>query len=142
VMKEPLVQEMLITRSQVIQKNADGTVERMAVARQPAARAFINIFLSFFSDDQKALEKTFDVSFTGEVPSWKIVFTPKRGSPVAQAIHDMSLEGHEGVLEAMILTEANGDRTRTTYLHPVIHRGLEGEKAAEAFPSDLSPGHS
>src|ERR1019366_1567095 len=77
VMKEPIVQEMLITRSQVIQKNADGTVERMAVARQPAARAFIDIFLSFFSGDRAAWEKTFDVTFSGQIPDWRLVFAAR-----------------------------------------------------------------
>ena len=141
VMKEPLAQEMLITRSQLIQKNAEGAVEHMKVAHQPVARAFIEIFLSFFSDDRNTWDRLFDVTFSGTVPEWRIVFVAKQASPVAQAIHDIALEGHDGVLSAMTLTESNGDQTRTTYLHPVIYRGVEGEKAAAAFPSDLLPGN-
>ena len=141
VMKEPVVQEMLITRSQLIQKNAEGAVEHMKVAHQPVARAFIDIFLSFFSDERNTWDKMFDVTFSGTVPDWRIIFVAKHESTVAQAIHDMTLEGHDGVLSAMTLTESNGDQTRTTYLHPVIYRGAKGEKAPAAFPSDLLPGN-
>jgi hypothetical protein len=113
----------------------------MKVAHQPVARAFIDIFLSFFSDDRNTWDQMFDVAFSGTVSDWRIVFVAKHESPAAQAIHDMTLEGHDGVLSAMTLTEVNGDRTRTTYLHPVIYRGAEGEKAAATFPSDLVPGN-
>src|ERR1039457_5876474 len=110
VMKEPVVQEMLITRSQLIQKNAEGSVEHMKVARQPVARVFIDIFLSFFSDERNTWDKMFDVTFSGTLPDWRIVFAAKHESPVAQAIRDIALEGHDGVLSAMTLTESNGDQ--------------------------------
>jgi hypothetical protein len=48
VLLEPVHQEMLITRTQLVQKDAPGTVQRMSVRGQPAAEAFVDVFLSFF----------------------------------------------------------------------------------------------
>src|SRR5580704_5293780 len=49
VMMEPVHQELLITRSQLVQKDAAGTVQRISVRGQPAAQVFVDVFLSFFS---------------------------------------------------------------------------------------------
>jgi len=129
VMEEPLHEELLITRSQVVQKNAQGIVQHMSVRKQPAARAFVDVFLSFFSGDQEAWKKTFDVTFSGTVADWTLGFVPKLNSPGANALRSIVLEGHDGVLNAMTLTEVNGDVTHTVYSnqHPLVH----------PFPSEL-----
>ncbi len=69
VMQEPVHQELLITRSQLVQKDAAGTVQRMKVRGQPAAQVFVDVFLSFFSGDRQAWDKTFDASFSGSDPT-------------------------------------------------------------------------
>jgi hypothetical protein len=134
VMTTPMHDELLVTRTALVQKDSQGKVQRMAVRSQPAARAFVDVFLSFFSGDEKAWRKTFDVSFSGTENTWRIEFVPHEKSPVARALRNIVLEGSKGILAAMTLTEANGDITRTTYLNQRISH----EEAASArFPSDL-----
>jgi hypothetical protein len=134
VMTTPIHAEFLVTRTALVQKDSQGKVQRMAVRSQPAARAFVDVFLSFFSGDEEAWRKTFDVSFSGTEDSWRIEFVPHEKSPVARALRGIVLEGSKGILAAMTLTEANGDVTQTTYSNERISH----DKAAAAnFPSDL-----
>jgi hypothetical protein len=130
VMTTPVHQEMLITRAQFVQKNAEGAIQRMSVRKQPAARAFVDVFLSFFSGDQDAWKKVFDVTFAGTREEWKITFAPKRKNPAAQFLHNIVLEGREGILNAMTLTEVNGDVTHTVYSNQ--------HAPTDPFPTDLS----
>jgi hypothetical protein len=137
VQREPLHQEMLITRSQLVQKDAQGVVHRMSVRGQPAAQAFVDVFLSFFAGDQRAWEKNFEAAFAGIEENWKIVFTPRRKSPVAKALRRIVLEGRQGTLHRMTITEANGDETRTVYTHQQVWMGPV-DPTAIPFPNDLS----
>src|ERR1700687_4080146 len=97
VMQEPMHQELLITRTQLVQKDAQGTVQRMSVRGQPAAQVFVDVFLSFFAGYRREWEKTFAAIFSGAENNWKIDMIPRRGSPAAKALRKITLEGHEGV---------------------------------------------
>ena len=136
VLLEPVHQEQLITRSQVMQKDAQGTVQRMKVRDQPAARAFVDVFLSFFSGDRSAWNKTFQARFEGSLQDWKIELIPHRKSQAEKALRKILLEGHEGLLDAMTLTETNGDVTRTRYTNQQVARDSAGD-AVMPFPTDL-----
>lgn len=136
VMTDPVHQEMLITRSELVQKDAQGNVQRMNVRGQQAAHAFVDIFLSFFDGDQKAWRKAFDMSFSGTAAAWTIEFVPHRKSPVDKALRRIVLEGRDGTLDAMTFTEANGDETHTVYSDQKVYQGNEGD-AALRFPTDL-----
>jgi hypothetical protein len=129
VMEEPVHQELLISRSLFVQRNADGVVERMSVRRQQSTKAFVDIFLSFFSGDWKTWDRAFNVTFSGTLMAWKMRFVPRPNNPAARALHEAVLEGSQGVLNAMTITEANGDVTRTVYSNqrPLTH----------PFPADL-----
>src|SRR5258708_25958173 len=136
VIQEPLHQELLITHSQFVQKDAQGTVQRMSVRGQPPAQAFVDVFLSFFAGDRRAREKTFDRVFAGSDSDWKIELIPHRKSPAAKALRKIILEGRGGVLDAMTLTETNGDKTYTLYSHQQISHD-EKHEASFHFPTDL-----
>jgi outer membrane lipoprotein-sorting protein len=136
VMQEPVHQELLITRSQLIQKDAEGTVQRMRVRGQPAAQVFVDVFLSFFAGDRRVWEKTFEAVFSGERSHWKIELIPRRKSPAAKALRRILLEGREGIVDVMTLTEANGDETRTVYTNQKISHE-QTQDASFHFPTDL-----
>jgi hypothetical protein len=137
IMQQPVHQELLITRSRLVQKDAQGTVQHMSVRGQPAAQAFVDVFLSFFTGDRHGWEKTFDAAFSGSVSDWKIELIPRRKSPAAKTLRKILLEGREGVLDAMTLTETNGDETHTVYTHQQVSHD-ETSRASFHFPTDLT----
>jgi hypothetical protein len=135
VRTEPVRQELLITRSEFIQKDAQGSVQKMKVRSQPAARAFVDVFLSFFSGDRNRWEKAFQAEFEGSVGTWKIELIPHKKSPAAQSLQKIVLKGRGGALDALTLIEANGDQTHTVYTNHQISRNA-GD-ATLPFPTDL-----
>ena len=104
----------------------------MSIHRQPAARAFVDVFLSFFSGDQDTWKKVFDVTFDGTENDWQIGFVPRVDNPANKVLRSILLEGSKGLLNAMTLTESNGDVTHTVYTN---QRPL-----SRSFPADLSAG--
>jgi len=138
VTREPLHQELLITHSQLLQKDSQGNIQSLAVRSQPEARVFIDVFLSFFSGDNRAWEKSFDTTFSGSVGDWEIQFRPRRRSPAAKALRGITLKGHDGVLDAMTLEEANGDITRTAYEHQRLFLKSDAGEPATPFPLTLT----
>ena len=137
VMQEPVHQELLISRTQLVQKDAQGTVQRMGVRGQPAAEVFVDVFLSFFAGDRRGWEKTFAAVFSGSVDDWKIELIPRPKGPAAKALRRILLAGHGGLLDMMTLTEANGDETRTVYTH---HQVSYAATAVDSFhfPTELT----
>jgi len=133
----PIHQELLITRSQFIQKDAQGNVQRMSVQRQPVAQAFVDVFLSFFAGDKQAWERTFEAFFSGSLERWRIVFLPRHNSPAAKAIRKIVFEGHDGIVDEISLIESNGDGTHTIYTHQRVSQGVLAE-SDQRFPADLA----
>jgi len=136
VMQEPVHQELLITRAQLTQKDAQGNIQHMGVRGQPAAQAFVDVFLSFFSGDRRGWEKTFETVFSGSERAWTIALIPRRKSPAKKVLRKILLEGHEGVLDTMTLTEANGDETHTQYSRQQVFHDQTYESSFH-FPKDL-----
>ncbi len=136
VMKEPVRQEILITREHLVQRDALGHVNRMSVRGQPAAQAFVDVFLSFFAGDPRGWDKTFEAMFSGSVDAWTINLIPRRKSPAAKALRQIVLAGHGGVLDTMTITEANGDETQTSYSNQKVFHD-ENAAASSSFPTDL-----
>lgn len=136
-MKDPFEQEILMTRSRLIQHTAGESVQEIPVRRQPVAQAFVEVMMSFFSGDRQTWEKYFEATFTGTEAEWKIQFIPRKGSPIAIAINRILLEGSTDLLASMTVIEKNGDATRTLYSNQRVFRAAEGEEALHRFPLEL-----
>jgi hypothetical protein len=132
VVKDPFVQELLITSAGIAQRDANGKVESMDVERVPIAKGFIDAFLLVFSGDQQALAAGFDLYFEGDESAWSLGFRPKK-KPLSRFIASLVVTGKRGVLDSLSVLEVNGDKTFTRFAHVSTDRELTEDEQKRYF---------
>jgi hypothetical protein len=109
-LNSPFQQEMLITDRAIYQRYASGATETMALAKLPAAKAFVEAFLAVFSGSWDTLHTHFHVYFSAHESGWQLGLKPAH--PVmAKVISCLVLDGAQERLLALHVQESNGDVT-------------------------------
>jgi hypothetical protein len=131
-LKDPFVQELLVTPQGIAQRDDAGKVEKIDVEKQPLAKGFIDAFLLVFSGDDKALAAGFELYFDGDESAWTMGFVPKK-KPLSKFIATMVVTGKRGVFETLIVGEVNGDKTATKFSNVVTDKELSPEEHERWF---------
>jgi len=114
-LNSPFQQEMLITDRAIYQRYAGGATETMALAKLPAAKAFVEAFLAVFSGSWDTLHAHFHVYFSAHESEWQLGLKPAH--PVmAKVISCLVLDGEQERLVALYVQETNGDITANQFL--------------------------
>jgi len=88
--------------------------ESVDLSANPIARTVVEHFVVLFNGDLEALRVRYGVAFEAQGPRWKLELVP-RDSNVTAVVARVELQGHEAALDQMVLLEAGGDRTVTTF---------------------------
>jgi hypothetical protein len=126
----PFEQELLITPESIHQRDQSGRTEKVALEKLPAAKAFVEAFLTVFSGSWKALHSHFRVYFSSENRHWQLGLTPKH-KVMATLISCIVLTGDDEHLVTLWVQETNGDLTYDRFKEPRI---LPHEQWAEYQP--------
>jgi len=114
-LNSPFQQEMLITDRAIYQRYAGGATETIALAKLPAAKAFVEAFLAVFSGSWDTLHAHFHVYFSAQESGWQLGLKPAH--PVmAKVISCLVLDGEQERLVALHVQETNGDITSDQFL--------------------------
>ena len=97
-----------------------GDRQVVQLGESPVLAGFVDSFRHVLAGDQRALERTYRVSYSTEGARWKLVLRP-RNAALRRFMERMVLEGEGFAVEKMTLHEVSGDRT-TTELHDVNPR--------------------
>ena len=131
-LKDPFVQELLVTPRGIAQRDETGKIEKLEIDKQPLAKGFIDAFLLVFSGDDKALGADFELYFDGDQSAWTMGFVPKK-KPLAKFIASMVVSGKQGTFESLLVNEVNGDKTTTKFSNVVTDKELAPEEQERWF---------
>ncbi len=92
----------------------DTGADNVDLAANEIARTVVESFVVLFNGDRAALEARYEVGFEAQGSHWKLTLTP-RDSRVLAVVSRVVLEGDGAALMQMIVSEAEGDRTVTTF---------------------------
>src|SRR6185295_13080903 len=101
-LKDPFVQEILVTPQGIAQRDETGKIDKVEVEKQPLAKGFIEAFLLVFSGDDKALALDFELYFDGTEDAWSMGFVPRK-KPLSKFIASMVLTGKQGVFDTLLV---------------------------------------
>jgi outer membrane lipoprotein-sorting protein len=88
--------------------------ESVDLSADPIARTVVENFVVLFNGDLEALQARYDVGFEAQGPRWQLDLVP-RDSRVIAVVSRVMLRGNGVALEQMVVSEAGGDRTVTTF---------------------------
>jgi outer membrane lipoprotein-sorting protein len=88
--------------------------ESVDLSANHIARAVVENFVVLFNGDLEALQARYDVGFEAQGPRWKLDLVP-RDSRVRSVVSRVVLRGNGVALKRMLVSEAGGDRTVTTF---------------------------
>ena len=114
-LNSPFQQEILITDSAIYQRHASGATETLALAKLPAAKAFVEAFLAVFSGSWDTLHTHFHVYFAAHGSGWQLGLKPAH-TLMAKLIACVVLDGEQERLVALHVQETNGDITSDRFL--------------------------
>ena len=110
---QPLRSSFVVDGSRLSFRDETGG-ESVDLSANPIARTVVENFVVLFNGDLEALRARYDVSFEAQGPRWKMDLVP-RDSRVRGVVSRVALEGADAALEKMVVFEAGGDRTVTTF---------------------------
>jgi len=88
--------------------------ENVDLSEHRIARTIIDNLVVLFNGDLEALRARYDVGFEAQGSRWKLDLVP-RDSRVRSVVSRVVLRGDDAALEQMVVSEAGGDRTVTTF---------------------------
>ncbi len=102
---------------------------------QPVVRQFVDSFLALVAGDGEALGRSYEMSLAPDPArpeAWALTLRP-RAPAVQRALRDIVLRGTGVALESMLLREASGDETSTTFREVDAAHRYAPEEAARVF---------
>lgn len=116
----PFESELVITQSDIIQREGATTTLHVSAAQQPGIRVVAGIFNAVFALDFDALGAMFELYSRRNGDRWELGLRPRAGQ--AGALRSVTVSGRKQV-ERVHFDEANGDMTDLD---------LKGQASAEA----------
>jgi hypothetical protein len=88
-----------------------GTHERrLELSAYPQVAPLVESLRATLAGDGAALERYFNVQFTGGLADWKLRLTP-RDATLAQSVAEVILSGEQAAIHAVEIRERDGDRS-------------------------------
>jgi outer membrane lipoprotein-sorting protein len=134
---EPEPTSLLVVGDRLRMQDSLG-VEEIDLAAFGTARQFVDQLLVLFQGDLVALRERYELEFEWRDGAWALTLTPK-SRRMRGVIQEIALSGRDRALEAMVVTGAAGDVTRTTYERVDTDRSFRDEELAALFPSEGAP---
>jgi hypothetical protein len=89
-----------------------GATKDILFTEVPAAAALANAMRNAMAGDLAALDKDFQLVFSGDERLWTVQMKARRPE-VSRQLKQLELQGSQGRLQVLIIEEAKGDRTIT-----------------------------
>jgi outer membrane lipoprotein-sorting protein len=105
------------------------------------ARGFVEGFMVLFNGDHRSMKAQYEVGFHSGEDGWKLELVP-RSPRLRRFIESIALSGRSGPLERMVLLEADGDRTTTTFERIEVEHHFDAEEIHDLFGPSSSCGRS
>lgn len=108
--------------------------QEVDVGNNPVVRSFVNSFVLLLAGDRSGLEEIFEMRFApaSEEELWKLELLPKK-APIDKVIRKMVVRGRGVKLDRLIVQEANGDRTETTFVEVDTKRRFSESEQKKLF---------
>jgi len=132
--EKPIKSVMIIDGNQLQFGNADGQ-ESVNLGANPVARLFADSFVMLLSGDRVGLERMFKMRLSPAAKpggDWTLVLTP-RVAPMDKMITALELRGRGLILNELIVREASGDWTRTSFTAVDLNRRYSAAEQAKFF---------
>ena len=110
-----------------------GSIE---LGSSPAVRLFVDSFLAILAGDRRALEAVYTVGVEpAEEGRWRLTLRPRRAA-MRRILAEVVVTGRAAVLERMVVAEASGDSTVTTFeaVDPARRYGEDEARRIFAVP--------
>ncbi|MBK8168793.1 MAG: outer membrane lipoprotein carrier protein LolA [Sandaracinaceae bacterium] len=107
--------------------------QTLELGANPVARTFIESFVSLLAGNRAALERTFQTDFMSEPNRhWSLVLRPRAAS-VSRVLREIRVTGAELIIERIVIAEANGDVSTTTFSSVDTHHAYSNAEAERVF---------
>lgn len=110
----PIPGDMVLSDKGIVQRSAQGQVQTLDSAQQPALKLMTAIIRQLVSGDWVELQKHFDITATLAADRWNATLIPKTGSLFAGHATRVEVSGSRFV-ESLSLLEKNTDKTRIVF---------------------------
>ena len=110
---KPTASRVVIVKDRLFFDDGKNSQE-IDVGNNPVVRAFVNSFVLLLAGDRAGLEQTFTMKLSPG-PPWELELRPK-SAPISNIIVRMLVQGRGVEVQKLILEEASGDRTVTSFL--------------------------
>lgn len=111
--------------------------DRVDLSRNEVARTVVENFVVLFGGDLPALRARYETRFEAEGARWRLGLVP-RDARVRAVVARVELRGDGPKLAEMIVSEATGDRTVTTFPEVAVDVRFDDADIARLFPADGS----
>jgi len=111
--------------------------DRVDLSRNAVARTVVENFVVLFGGDLAALRARYETQFAADGPRWRLGLVP-RDARVRAVLSRVDLAGEGPKLLEMAVSEAEGDRTVTTFPEVAVDVRFDAATLARAFPQDGS----
>ncbi len=128
---QPGPSRMIIDDEQIVLDDQSGG-NRVQLASNPVARAFVDSFLVLFNGNLDELRKRYETRFALDGESWSLLLTPHR-DPLKSMIASITMRGDSTTMREMTMHEANGDSTHTVFSRVDPLRVFTGAEVAKFF---------
>jgi hypothetical protein len=105
--------EDLVLSGNVLTVSRGGHTHTLDLARHPEIAPWVESIRATLAGDRAALERYFEVSYSGEPAHWKLVLVPRNPDPDA-SIATVLIEGSGAMPQRFEIRQADGDRSVMT----------------------------
>lgn len=109
-----------------------GHVERFDLASQPVVGQLVSTFVDLLAGDARSLRTRFDVQVTAQ-PDGRFELELRARGALARLVRSVHASGHDVILERLVVTEASGDVSTTTYTDVDVRHRYDAAEAARVF---------
>lgn len=126
--KKPFASKIAFTKNSVIQIAKNGKKSVIKGKNNASFEEFSTVFSSLFDGNYENIEKNFDIDFSGNINSWKVVLTPK-AEILKKTIATIELGG-DTLIKNLTTNEVSGDFSKYTFSNHIFAETLSADEKA------------
>jgi hypothetical protein len=111
---------------------AGGRRQEMDLSQSEVVSGFVDTFRHVLAGDQAALERTYRMVFRVDDDGWRLTLNPKTDA-LRRFLRNIVLEGDGASIRSMIMNEANGDTSVTTFSEVNARRRFSDAERTRLF---------
>jgi len=133
----PNVARLIVQDERISYRDAAGS-EDIDLAENPVARQFVDNLIVLFNGDLPALRDRYEIEFAADGRAWRLALTPRRAA-MRHFIARIALSGDGPALQQLVINEADGDRTTTTFTDVVTDHTFADAELKRLFHATPGP---